>query len=61
MNTKPIVKLIKKQERKRLEFRSPVELVFGPDQWSKVVRSWVSEFQQQRRGPSLAAFNSLFK
>jgi hypothetical protein len=62
MNTKPIVKLIKKQERNGPQFRSTVELAVGPDRWSKAVRSWVSEFQQQqRRGASLPAFDSLFK
>jgi hypothetical protein len=61
MNTKPIVKLIKKQERNGPEFRSTVELAVGPKKWSKAVHSWVSEFQQQRRGASLPAFDSLFK
>jgi hypothetical protein len=62
MNTKPIVKLIKKQERHGPEFRSTVELAVGPIKWSKAVRSWVSEFQQQqRRRASLPAFDSLFK
>jgi len=60
MNTKPPVKVIKKEKREALEARAEIESVIDPNRWSKAVRSWVSEFQQHR-DESLAAFDSLFK
>ena len=60
MNTKPIVKLIKKAEREAPEIQTEIESE-GPNRWSTAVRSWVSEFQEDQRGESLPAFDSLFK
>ena len=61
MNTKPAVKLINNGERRVPEVQAEVESAADPNRWSASVQSWVSEFQQQGRGKSLPAFDSLFK
>jgi hypothetical protein len=61
MNTKPPVKIIKKEKREAPEVRAEVESAVDPNRWSTAVRSWVSDFQQNRRDESLPAFDSLFK
>lgn len=57
MNAK--VKLIKKEDRGA---EPVVAAEAGPDpkEWSTAVKSWVSEFQKDRQGESLEAFDSLF-
>ena len=60
MNTKPPVKLIKKEKRETPEARTEIESVADPNRWSKAVRSWISEFQLHR-DEALPAFDSLFK
>jgi hypothetical protein len=55
------IKLIKRRE---LESRKPVtktRRVSGPNSWSKSVRSWVVEFQEQDRTEPQPALDSLFK
>lgn len=54
-------KVIKKAERETPKVQSRIESGVGPNRWSTAVRSWVSEFQQDRREGSLPAFDSLFK
>ena len=54
------VKLIKKAEREIPEAQAEMELV-DPNRWSRTVRSWVREFQQERQAESLTPFDSLFK
>jgi hypothetical protein len=61
MNTKPPIKLIKKEDRKDLEIQTQVASAAGPNGWSNAVHSWVVESQQRDRSESLPAFNSLFK
>jgi hypothetical protein len=61
MNTMRSVKLIKNGERKVPEIQAKVESAADPNRWPTAVQSWVSEFQQHRRGEILPAFNSLFK
>ena len=61
MNTKPSVKLIKKQERKGPGTQAQVELAADPKKWSTSVMSWVNEFQKHRGRESLPPFDSLFK
>ena len=61
MNTKLSVRLIKKKDRKGPGPQAEVESAVDPNRWSTAVRSWVIEFQQDRRGESLPAFDSLFK
>lgn len=58
---KPLIRLIKKEQRKAPEIPAGLEFVAGPNKWSQAVLSWVTEFQQQRCGESLPAFESLFK
>jgi hypothetical protein len=60
MNTKPVVKLIKKADRQVPELAAETESP-GPNRWSTAVEAWVSGFQEERRGGSLPVFDSLFK
>jgi len=61
MNTKPIVRLVKKEEHKDPEPETEVQFAVDPGRWSKAVRSWVTEFQQHRRDESVPAFDGLFR
>jgi hypothetical protein len=61
MNTKPLIRLVKKEQRPGPKIQAELEFAAGPDRWSGVVRSWVTEFHQHHRGESLPAFDSLFK
>ena len=61
MNTKPSVRLIKKEKHKKPKPEAEVQFAVDPSRWATAVRSWVTEFQQHRRGESLPAFDSLFK
>jgi len=58
---KALVKLIKKDQRKVSKDRMAVNSGSAPNRWSKAVRGWVSEFQRDRHGEVLPAFDSLFK
>lgn len=61
MNTKSLIKLIKKAERESTEVRSQMEFDDDRNRWSRAVRSWVREFQQEARAESLPAFDRLFQ
>lgn len=61
MSTKSPVKLIKKEKPEDREVQTEVEFADNPNRWSKAVRSWVTEFRQDRREETLPAFDSLFK
>jgi len=61
MNTKPPVKLIKKEKHETPEVEAEVEPVAQPHKWAKEVRSWVGEFKNNQRSETLPAFDSLFK
>ncbi|HKZ77016.1 MAG TPA: hypothetical protein VJ124_01745 [Pyrinomonadaceae bacterium] len=61
MNTKPLIRRIKKEQRQAPEIPAGREFAPGPNKWSKAVLSWVTEFRQHRSGESLPAFDSLFK
>jgi hypothetical protein len=56
------VKLIKKEDRKGHAPAPPVEaeVSVDPKEWSKEVKSWVKEFQEDRREGSPDAFENLF-
>jgi hypothetical protein len=54
------VKLIKKEDRNGSASPVEVEASADPKEWSTAVKSWVSEFQKDRRDESLAAVDSLF-
>lgn len=53
------VKLIKKEDRGG---PPPVraEVIADPKEWSTSVKSWVKEFQEDRRDESAEAFDNLF-
>jgi hypothetical protein len=61
VSMKPLIRLIKKGQRRGPETQTGLGAAIGPNKWSGAVRLWVSEFQQQRRGESLPSFGSLFK
>ena len=63
MNTKSIIKLVKKGKRESPPVRSEAELVNDNDEnrWSRAVRSWVNDFQQNANKETLPAFDRLFK
>jgi len=61
MTTKRPVKLIKNEERKEPEILAELESAPDSNKWSKEVRSWVVETQQNRHVKSFQAFESLFK
>lgn len=59
--TRSAARLVKKEHHKVPEIQATVESSADPKEWSTSVKSWVSEFQQQRGEESLRAFDSLFK
>ncbi len=61
MNTKSIIKLVKKEKRESPPVRSEAELVNDENRWSRAVRSWVNDFQQNANKETLPAFDRLFK
>jgi hypothetical protein len=58
MKTK--VRLIKKEDRSGPAAPEDGEATADPKEWSTAVKSWVKEFQKERREGSLEAFDSLF-
>lgn len=54
------VKLIKKEDRGGPVSPVAEESNADPKEWSTAVKSWVKEFQNDRRDESLEAFDSLF-
>jgi hypothetical protein len=54
------VKLIKKEDRSGPASLVEAEASADPKEWSTAVKSWVKEFQEDRRDGSLEAFDSLF-
>jgi hypothetical protein len=61
MNPKSLIKLIKKAQRESPPVRSESELISEENRWSRAVRSWVNDFQQNATKETLPAFDSLFK
>jgi hypothetical protein len=57
MNTEPS----KEEERQDLKPQPEIEFEVDPNRWSSAVKTWVSEFQQDRHSESLPAFDGLFK
>jgi hypothetical protein len=57
---KPKVKLIKKEDRNGSASPVEAEASADPKEWSTAVKSWVKEFQKDRRDGSHEAFDSLF-
>ncbi len=60
MDTKPLVKVIKKIDRKCPDSQPEIEVPPNRHQLSTVVKSWVAEFHKERGDESAAAFDSLF-
>jgi hypothetical protein len=58
MKTK--VKLIKKEDRDSLAAPVDAEPSVDPKEWSTAVKSWVKEFQEDRRDGTTDAFDNLF-
>ena len=54
------IKLIKKEDRNGPAPPDDGEGSADPKEWSTAVKSWVKEFQKERRDGSLEAFDSLF-
>lgn len=60
MTTQRPVKLIKNEASKEAQIPAE-ESAPDSDKWTKEIRSWVVETQQNRNVESLQAFDSLFK
>ena len=54
------VKVIKKEDRQGSPPPLEAEATPDPKEWSTAVKSWVKEFQEDRREVSTEAFDSLF-
>lgn len=54
------IKLIKKEDRNGPASPVEIEGSADPKEWSTAVKSWVKEFQKDRRDGSLEAFDNLF-
>ena len=54
------VKLIKKAERNIPVTPPEVPTSADPKEWSTAVKSWVKEFQADRKDESVEAFDSVF-
>lgn len=54
------VKLIKKEDRDGPASPIEADVIADPKEWSTAVKSWVKEFQEDRRDASVEAFDSLF-
>ena len=54
------IKLIKKEDRNGPPARDDGEASTDPKEWSTAVKSWVKEFQDDRREGSPDAFDNLF-
>jgi hypothetical protein len=61
MNIKPAVNPSTNGEPEVPDIQAQTESAAGPNRWSAAVQSWLVEFQQQARGESLPAFDTLFK
>jgi hypothetical protein len=59
--TRAAARLVKKEHHKVPKIQATIESAVDPKEWSTSVKSWVSEFQQNRSEESLQAFDSLFK
>jgi hypothetical protein len=61
MTTKSLIKLIKKGKRESPPVRSEPDLLSDENRWSRAVRSWVNDFQQNASKETLPNFDRLFK
>jgi len=61
MNTKSLVKLIKKANRESGAAQVETDVIADKNVWSRSVRSWVREFQENVRSDSPPSFDRLFQ
>jgi hypothetical protein len=61
MNTKSLIKLIKKAKREAPQPPSEIQFVSDENRWSRAVKTWVRDFQEGAQRETLPAFDSLFK
>jgi hypothetical protein len=61
MRPKSLIKLIKKAQRESPPVKSETEFISDQNRWSRAVRAWVSDFQENARRESTPAFDRLFK
>jgi hypothetical protein len=54
------VRLIKRENRTAPTAPAETEASADPREWSTAVKSWVKDFQKDRRDESLEGFDSLF-
>lgn len=54
------IKLIKKAERDSPVVPAKPEETVNPKEWSSAVKSWVREFQEDRKDAPTPAFDTLF-
>jgi hypothetical protein len=56
-----LIKIIKKAKPQPRMVSTESSNTVDSTKWSRVVRSWVAEFQQNAKSESLPAFDSLFQ
>jgi hypothetical protein len=62
MTTKSLIRLVKKGKRESTPpVRSESDLVSDENRWSRAVRSWVDDFQQNASKETLPNNDRLFK
>lgn len=61
MNTKSLVRLIKKANRESRAAQVETEVIADKNVWSRSVRLWVREFQENVRSDSPPSFDRLFQ
>lgn len=61
MSPKSLIKLIKKGKHESRPAKSESEVISDENRWSRAVRAWVNDFQQNATKETLPAFDSLFK
>jgi|RhiMethySRZTD1v2_1073278.scaffolds.fasta_scaffold52162_3 hypothetical protein len=58
---KQLIKIIKKAKTQPRIVSTESSNTVDATKWSRAVRSWVAEFQQNAKSESLPAFDSLFQ
>jgi hypothetical protein len=61
MNTKSLIKLVKKGKRESQQPRSETHFISDENRWSRAVKTWVRDFQDGAQRETLPAFDRLFK
>ena len=61
MNTKSLIKLIKKANREKPQPTSDTQFISDENRWSRAVKTWVRDFQEDAQPETLPSFDRLFK